>query len=45
MVCENEGAKWLPFSRLALIKANESKTGGKRSAEVLWHRSDDGVIA
>lgn len=45
MVCENEGAKWLPFSPLALIKANESKTGGKRSAEVLWHRSIEGATA
>lgn len=36
MVCEQEGASWLPFKPWAEIKANESKTGGKRSREVLW---------
>ena len=36
MVCENKGARWLPFRELATIKANEGKTGGKTSAEVIW---------
>lgn len=36
MVCENEGAKWLPFRSLAVIKSNESKHGGKTSREVIW---------
>lgn len=36
MVCENEGAEWLPFRPLATIKANEGRNGGKRSAEVIW---------
>jgi hypothetical protein len=36
MVCENDGADWLPFRPLATIKANESKHGGKRSKEVIW---------
>ena len=36
MVCENQGADWLPFRSLATIKANESRTGGKTSAEVIW---------
>lgn len=35
MVCENEGADWLPFEPFATIKANEGR-GGKRSVEVLW---------
>lgn len=36
MVCENVGATWLPFEPFAVIKANESRVGGKRSAEALW---------
>lgn len=36
MVCEAIGADWLPFELWARIKANESKTGGKVSAEALW---------
>jgi 16S rRNA G966 N2-methylase RsmD len=36
MVCENEGANWLPFKPFISIKANESKTGGKISKESLW---------
>lgn len=36
VVCENEGADWLPFRPFRNIKANESKTGGKQSAEVIW---------
>lgn len=36
MVCENEGATWLPFVPFAEIKANESAHGGKTSREVLW---------
>jgi len=36
MVCENEGAQWLPFRTLATIQGNPSKNGGKRSSEVIW---------
>lgn len=36
MVCENDGADWLPFQPFHVAKANESKSGGKRSHEVLW---------
>lgn len=36
MVCENEGADWLPFRPLAAIQSNPSQRGGKQSAEVLW---------
>ena len=40
MVCENEGADWLPFRPFMDIKANPSKTGGKTSAEVIWSKSE-----
>lgn len=36
MVCENEGADWLPFRSLARIKSNEGKHGKGRSSEVVW---------
>ena len=35
-VCENEGATWLPFRPFLTLKANESRTGGKRSKEAIW---------
>lgn len=37
IVCENEGAQWLPFEPFCFAKANESKTGGKRSAEAMFY--------
>lgn len=36
IVCEAEGADWMPFEPLGVFKANESRTGGKRSKEVIW---------
>ena len=36
MVCENEGADWLPFTPFMAIKANNSKNGGKISMEAIW---------
>jgi hypothetical protein len=36
IVCENEGATWLPFRPFVTAKANESATGGKRSREAIW---------
>ena len=39
IVCENEGATWLPFEPFITIKANESKSGGKRSREAIWTQS------
>jgi site-specific DNA-adenine methylase len=33
IVCENEGADWLPFSRLADVKTTRR---GSRSVEVIW---------
>lgn len=38
IVCENEGADWLPFRAFADIKASESRNGGKVSKEVVWTR-------
>lgn len=39
IVCENDGAEWLPFKKL-----HESKTtrAGKRSQEVIWLNDDPG---
>lgn len=36
IVCENEGADWLPFRRFADIKSNPSSRGKSYSAEVIW---------
>jgi len=36
MVCESEGAAWLPFRFFREIKAMESLNGGKKSREVIW---------
>lgn len=36
IVCENEGADWLPFRPFRKIKASEAKNGGKVSAEAIW---------
>lgn len=36
IVCEQEGADWLPFRHFHAAKANESVNGGKISNEVIW---------
>jgi site-specific DNA-adenine methylase len=36
IVCEQQGAAWLPFQPFLTIKANESRHGKKRSHEVIW---------
>ena len=36
IVCEAEGATWLPFRTFRTIKASLSKRGGKQSHEVIW---------
>lgn len=36
MVCENEGARWLPFRQHIVIKSNESNHGKSKSREVIW---------
>lgn len=38
LVCEANGATWLPFKPFRDIKVSEGKRGGKRSLEVLWDR-------
>lgn len=40
IVCENEGADWLPFHPFMTIKGNEGGNGGKRSAEAIWLSPD-----
>jgi site-specific DNA-adenine methylase len=40
VVCENEGADWLPFTPFMRAKANPSKNGGKTSAEAIWTNID-----
>jgi len=40
IVCENVGAKWLPFRPWRDIKSNESKHGGKKSREAIWMNSE-----
>jgi hypothetical protein len=41
MVCENEGATWLPFRPFLTIKGNEGRNGGKVSREALWTNWDE----
>jgi hypothetical protein len=36
IVCENEGAQWLPFRPFRTIKGLEGLRGGKKSVEVIW---------
>jgi site-specific DNA-adenine methylase len=36
IVCEQDGAKWLPFQKFATIKAMEGNRGKKQSKEVIW---------
>lgn len=38
IVCENEGADWLPFEPHLSIKAREGRGGGRVSAEAMWTR-------
>lgn len=42
IVCEQEGAEWLPFRHFYLAKANESVNGGKISSEVVWINKEQG---
>src|SRR3990167_2381957 len=36
IVCENEGAKWLPFKPFRTARANSSRGKGRVSHEVIW---------
>lgn len=39
IVCENDGAAWLPFVPFAAIQSNPSKNGKGKSLEAIWTRS------
>lgn len=45
VVCEQDGASWLPFEPFYVAKANESVNGGKRSAEAIWTGGVDPAFA
>lgn len=36
IVCEQDGAEWLPFRPFLKAKSNESVNGGKISSESIW---------
>ena len=36
IVCEQEGADWLPFTPFRTVKALEGKKGSKQSKEMIW---------
>jgi hypothetical protein len=40
LVCENEGATWLPFRAFRVAAANSSRGSGRVSREVLWTHDD-----
>ena len=43
IVCENEGADWLPFEFLANVHSNQNNAGNSFSKEVIWHK-DNSVV-
>lgn len=45
LVCEQEGANWLPFKPLGVFKANESASGKGRCAEVLWQNEPHASVS
>lgn len=40
IVCEQDGATWLPFQKFASIQSMASRNGKKRSEEVIWYNLD-----
>jgi len=40
IVCENEGADWLPFQYLAKVHSTSNAAGGKYSTEAVWIQND-----
>lgn len=38
MVCEQDGAAWLPFAHFRTVKALEGRNGAKKSKEVIWYK-------
>jgi site-specific DNA-adenine methylase len=45
MVCENEGADWLPFERFATLPSSKMIDGKKQTVEVLWTNKPPRVSA
>jgi len=45
IACEAEGASWLPFRPHVVAKANESRTGGKKSREAVYVQRDGREVA
>lgn len=43
VVCENEGASWLPFRPFRAIKSTERKGGGRKSFEAIWVQRAGGL--
>lgn len=41
MVCENEGAEWLPFAPFAEIMSTKGKRGKSKSKEAIWIKADE----
>lgn len=39
-VCENEGASWLPFTKLAEVVTSRGRRDGHRSIEAVWRKDD-----
>lgn len=44
IVCEQQGANWLPFTEFYTTKALEGKRGHKTSQEVFWTRSSTKLL-
>ncbi len=42
IVCENDGASWLPFEHLVVGRANSSRGRGRVTREAVWVRDDEG---
>lgn len=43
IVCEQEGAEWLPFREFRTTQALHGKFGGQRSHEVIWTNGPDAL--
>ena len=41
IVCEQEGASWLPFQTFKTIQTTHGKRGKSKSAEVVWYNNQD----
>lgn len=43
IVCESNGADWLPFRHHRVVKSMEGMRGRKNSHEVIWTNNQDGI--